>query len=141
MPTASNVRAEPRYWPAVPERIWDSIREEFTLPTAADLEAHFQALNEPDAMRRAVRVFIGEGTFCPGFQLKDGLFNEPVLSLFARALELKIPHNVFAAWMVAPLPGATGAGSRPVDQLFNTAQLRDALAAFADRYRPVEKGR
>lgn len=57
MPTASNVKAE-RFWPAVPEHIWDSIREEFTLPTAADLEAHFQALGQPEAMRRAVRVFL-----------------------------------------------------------------------------------
>ncbi len=78
---------------------------------------------------------------CPGFQLKDGLFDEPVLNLFERALALKIPHNVFAAWMVAPLPGAACAGTGPVDQLLQTAQLRDALAAFADRYRPVEKGR
>lgn len=38
MPTASNVRAE-RFWPAVPEHIGDSVREEFTLPTATDLEA------------------------------------------------------------------------------------------------------
>ena len=30
MPTAWNVRAE-KFWPAVPEHIWDSIREEFTL--------------------------------------------------------------------------------------------------------------
>jgi hypothetical protein len=96
-----NVKAEPHYWPAVPERIWDSIREEFTLPTAAGLEVHFQALGQPEAMRRAVRVFIGEGTFCPGFQLKDGLFCEPVLDLFHHAMELKIPHNVFAAWMVS----------------------------------------
>jgi hypothetical protein len=57
MPTASNVRAE-RFWPAVPEHIWDSIREEFTLPTAADLETHFQSLGDPEAMRRAVRVFL-----------------------------------------------------------------------------------
>lgn len=28
MSTASNVRAE-KFWPAVPEDIWDSIREEF----------------------------------------------------------------------------------------------------------------
>jgi len=28
MPTVSNARAEaPRYWPTVPERVWDSIRE------------------------------------------------------------------------------------------------------------------
>jgi hypothetical protein len=90
------VRAE-RFWPAVPEAIWDSIREEFTLPTAADLEARFQALGDYSAMRRAVRVFVGEGTFCPGFQLKAGLFHEAVLRLFEQALALKIPHNVFAA--------------------------------------------
>jgi hypothetical protein len=54
MPTASNAKAE-RFWPAVPEHIWDSIREEFTLPTAADLETHFQSLDDPEAMRRAVR--------------------------------------------------------------------------------------
>lgn len=57
MPTASNVKAE-RFWPAVPEHIWDSIREEFTLPTAADLETHCQSLGDPEAMRRAVRVFL-----------------------------------------------------------------------------------
>ena len=140
MPTASNVRAEPHYWPAVPERIWDSIREEFTLPTSAELEAHFQALGDAEVMRRAVRVFIGEGTFCPGFQLKGGLLHEPVARLFEHAMALKVPHNVFSAWMVTALPGATraGAGARPVDQLDNLPLLRNALAAFADHYRPVE---
>jgi hypothetical protein len=74
------VRAEPHYWPAVPEHIWD------------------------------------EGTFCPGFQLKDGLFREPVLDLFQHAMALKVPHNVFAAWMVSPLPGAAVSQHRPMDQ-------------------------
>ena len=46
-------------------------------------------------MSRAVRVFIGKGTFCPGFQLGDGRLHEPVLDLLDRALVLKIPHNVF----------------------------------------------
>jgi hypothetical protein len=114
MPTALNVKAE-RFWPAVPEHIWDSIREEFTLPAAADLEPHFQSLGDPGAMRRAVRVFIGEGTFCPGFQLKDGYFHEPALRLFDQAMSLKVPHNVFAAWMVSPLPAEPR--SRPVDIL------------------------
>jgi len=40
-----------------------------------------------------------------------------VLNLFERALALKIPHNMFAAWMVAPLPGVAGAGTGPVDQI------------------------
>jgi hypothetical protein len=136
MPTASNVKVE-RFWPAVPEHIWDSIREEFTLPTAADLETHFQSLGDPEAMRRAVRVFIGEGTFCPGFQLKDGLFHEPVLRLFDQAMSLKIPHNVFAAWMVSPLPAETR--SRPVDILGSMTLLQSSLVAFGDRYRPAEK--
>jgi hypothetical protein len=136
MPTASNVKAE-RFWPAVPEHIWDSIREEFTLPTAADLETHFQSLGDPEAMRRAVRVFIGEGTFCPGFQLKDGLFHEPVLRLFDQAMSLKIPHNVFSAWMVSPLPAESR--SRPVDILGSMTLLQSSLVAFGDRYRPAEK--
>lgn len=95
-------------------------------------------------MQQAVRVFIGDGTFCRGFQLKDALFNEPALRLFEQALALKVPHNVFAAWMVTPLPGApdqAGAGARPVDQLENFPLLQDALAVFADKYRPVEKRR
>lgn len=54
MPTASNVRAE-KFWPAVPERIWDSIREEFTLPAAAELEAHFQG---PGCFRWCVRALV-----------------------------------------------------------------------------------
>ena len=135
MPTASNVKAE-RFWPVVPEHIWDSIREEFTLPTAADLETHFQSLDDPEAIRRAVRVFIGEGTFCPGFQLKDGHFHEPVLCLFDQAMSLKIPHNVFAAWMVSRLPA--GSGSRPVDLVDSMALLQNSLADFGDRYRPVD---
>lgn len=71
-----------RFWPAVPEHIWDSIREEFTLSPVSELETHFQFLGDPEAMRRAVRVFIGEGTFCPGFQLKDGLFHERAAPLW-----------------------------------------------------------
>ncbi len=138
MPTASNVRAE-RFWPAVPDRIWDSIREEFTLPTAPDLERHFQSLGEPEAMRRGVRVFIGEETFCPGFQPKDGLFHEPVLRLFDQSMAPKIPHNVFAAWIVNPLPAESR--SRPADMLHSMALLQSYLVAFGDRCRPVEKRR
>jgi hypothetical protein len=138
MPTVSNVRAEPHYWPAVPEQVWDSIREEFTLPTAADTENHLRSLGEPEGMRRTVRVFIGEESFCPGFQLKDAILHEPVLRLFDHAMALKVPHNVFAAWMVSPL--SAGDRSRPVDMLDSMAMLQGSLAAFADRYRPVEKG-
>jgi hypothetical protein len=136
VPTALNAKAE-RFWPAVPEHIWDSIRGEFTLPTATDLETHFQALGQPEAMRRAIRVFIGEETFCPGFQLNDGYFHEPALRLFDHAMSLKVPHNVFAAWMVRPLPAESH--SRPVDMLGSMTVLQSSLAAFADRYRPVEK--
>jgi hypothetical protein len=77
------VRAE-RFWPAVPEHIWDSIREEFTLPTAAAMETHVEAPGDPEAIRRAVRVFIGEETFCPGIQLKDGRLHEPCCGCLIR---------------------------------------------------------
>ncbi|WP_461188606.1 hypothetical protein [Arthrobacter sp. Z4-13] len=139
MPTVSNVRAEPRYWPAVPEQVWDGIGEEFTLPTAAEMETRFRSLGESEGMRRTVRVFIGEETFCRGFQLKDGVLHEPVLRLFDHAMALKIRHNVFAAWMVSPL--SAGARFRPVDMLDSLTLLQSSLAAFADRYRPVEKRR
>ncbi|WP_247040377.1 hypothetical protein [Arthrobacter rhizosphaerae] len=49
---------------------------------------------------------------------------------------MKIPHNVFSAWMVIPLPA--GSGSRPVDLVDSMALLQNSLADFGDRYRPVE---
>jgi hypothetical protein len=80
-------------------------------------------------------VFIGEGTFCPGFQFLDGEPNPAVLRLFDAALGLEVPHNVFAAWMVAPLrPLGT---SRPVDALDQGQQLERELTAFAKWHRPV----
>ena len=103
------------------------------------METHLLSLGEPDGMRRTVRVFIGEETCCPGFQLKDGALHEPVLRLFDHAIALKVPHNVFAAWMVSRL--SAGACSRPVDMLDSLTLLQSSLAAFADRYRPVEKRR
>jgi hypothetical protein len=67
-------------------------------------------------MRQLVRVFIDDGTFCPGFQfLPGGQLHPTVLTLFQRALELQIPHNYFTAWMVTPSRDLTG--SRPVDLL------------------------
>jgi hypothetical protein len=52
-------------------------------------------------------------------------------------MSLKIPHNVFAAWMISPLPAESR--SRPVDILGSTTLLQSSLVAFGDRYRPVEK--
>lgn len=54
-------------------------------------------------------------------------------------MSLKIPHNVFAAWMVSPLP--TESRSRPVDILHSMTLLQSSLVAFGDRYRPVENRR
>jgi hypothetical protein len=66
-------------------------------------------------MRQLVRVFIGEGgTYCPGYQFRPDLTLDPVVvELFERAMELRIPHNYFALWMMVPSPGLQG--SRPVD--------------------------
>jgi hypothetical protein len=66
-------------------------------------------------------------------------FHEPVLRLFDQAMILKIPHNVFGAWMVSPLPAELG--SRPLNMLHSMALLQSSLVDFGDKYRPVEKNR
>jgi hypothetical protein len=128
------VKAE-RFWPAVPESIWDRIREEFTLPPVQDIEQHFTGRGEPETMRDAVRVFIDEGSFCPGFRIREGRLHPPVIRLFRHALELQVPHNIFVAWMVSPL-SALG-GRRPVDALDQIPALETQLTGLADRYRPI----
>ena len=77
MPTVSNVRAKPHYWPAVPEQVRGSIREEITLLTAADMETHFRSLGEPEGMRRTVRVFIGEKPSARASSSKTGSSTNP----------------------------------------------------------------
>jgi hypothetical protein len=102
----------------ISDQTWDGIRTEFTLPTLAQVRRRLSELMEdPDpVMQRLVRVFIDDGTFCPGFQfLPGGQLHPMVLILFQRALELQIPHNYFTAWIVAP--SLDLAGSWPVDLL------------------------
>jgi hypothetical protein len=63
-----------------------------------------------------VRVFFADGTYCPGFQFNNDLsLNPVVLALFERAMELKIPHSYFSAWMVTGCPVLQN--QRPVDLL------------------------
>lgn len=77
-------------------------------------------------MRLLVRVFICEGTYCPGFQfLPGGQVHPTVASQFRHALELRIAHNYFAAWMITPAHDLGGA--RPVDYLPRAGQLHRAL--------------
>jgi hypothetical protein len=56
-------------------------------------EAQFDALyNDPEPiLRQAVRVFMGEDTLFPGFQIIDGALSPTVLALFDKALELQVP--------------------------------------------------
>jgi hypothetical protein len=101
----------------ITDRIWESIRAEFTLPALEQVRRRLSELMEdPEpVMQQLVRV-IDEGTFCPGFQFLPGEQLHPtVVELFKRAMELKIPHNYFTLWMVTPV-GSLG-GSRPVDLL------------------------
>lgn len=66
-------------------------------------------------LRQLVRVFIDEETFCPGFQfLPDRSLNCAVVGLFQRAVELRIPDNYFALWMITPCHALDGL--RPVDR-------------------------
>ncbi|MET4143754.1 hypothetical protein [Arthrobacter sp. UYCo732] len=124
-----------RFWPAVGDAVWDRIRDEFTLPDLA-VEARFFELtgNPAPLMRQLIRVFIGDGVFCPGFQFREGLPDPAAVAIFGRAMDLAVPHNVFAAWMITPMRSA--GNKRPVDALGDTRLLESELAAFADWYRP-----
>jgi hypothetical protein len=100
------------------DQTWAGIRTEFTLPTLGQVHRRLSELMEdPEpVMQQLVRVFIDDGTFCPGFQfLPGGQLRPQVLDLFGRALELDIPHNYFTLWMVTPSTAL--AGARPVDHL------------------------
>jgi hypothetical protein len=74
-------------------------------------------MEDPEpVVRQLVRVFIDDGTYCPGFQfLPGGQLHPTVLTLFQRAMVLQIPHNYFTVWMITPSRDLTG--SRPVDLL------------------------
>jgi hypothetical protein len=107
---------------------WDGIRAEFTLPALEQVRRRLSELMEdPEpVMQQLVRVFIDDGTFCPGFQfLPGGQLHPTVLTLFQRAMVLQIPHNYFTAWMLTP--ARTLDGLRPVDCLEQPSRLLDLL--------------
>jgi hypothetical protein len=123
----------------ISDQIWDAIRAEFALPSLGQVSSRLSELMEdPEpVMQQLVRVFIDEGTFCPGFQfLAGGQLHPTVVDLFKRAMELKIPHNYFTVWMVTPA-GNLG-GSRPVDLLDGRPQpLLHALEALGREQLPA----
>lgn len=93
-----------------------------------------ELIDDPEpVMQQHVRVFIDDGTYCPGFQvLAGGQLHPAVMDLFSRAMELKIPHNYFTVWMITSSRDLGGA--RPVDVLKDSrAPLpwRRALEALA----------
>ena len=118
--------------PPISGQTWERIRTEFTLPALGKVHRRLSGLMEdPEpVMQQLVRVFIDDGTFCPGFQfLPGGQLRPPVVDLFDRAMELQIPHNYFTVWMVTPSRDL--AGARPVDLLkTNPSPLLRALEAF-----------
>ena len=100
------------------DQTWAAIRAEFTLPALEQVHRRLSELmeNPEPLMRQLVRVFLADGTFCPGFQfLPGGQLQPTVTALFQRAMELEIPHNYFAVWMITPSKAL--AGTRPVDHL------------------------
>jgi hypothetical protein len=104
--------------PPINGQTWEGIRAEFTLPALEQVRRRLaELMDDPDpVMQQLVRVFIDDGTFCPGFQfVAGGRLHPTVVDLFQRAIELKVPHNYFTAWMVTP--SRELGGSRPVDHL------------------------
>jgi hypothetical protein len=119
----------------ISDQTWEAIRAEFTLPSLAQVRHRLAELvDDPEpVMQQLVRVFIDDGTYCPGFQfLACGQLQPTVVDLFQRAMELKIPHNYFTVWMITPCREL--AGARPVDVLEDgRAPLRGALEALGRR--------
>ncbi|MFJ4210696.1 hypothetical protein ACIPY2_19750 [Paenarthrobacter sp. NPDC089675] len=118
------------YRSPIPDQLWDRTREEFGLPGLKQVRERLSAVHEdPEPlMQQLVRVFIGEGTFCPGYQFQADLALNPVVrGLFERALAWRIPHNYFALWMMVPSPALNG--RRPVD-LRNTHEPAPLWAAL-----------
>lgn len=116
------------YRSPVPEQLWERIRNEFHLPSLEQVRERFSAVHEdPEpVMRQLVRVFLDGGTYCPGYQFRPDQTLEPVVvALFERTMELRIPHNYFALWMMVPSPALQG--KRPVD----LRRSGDASALFA----------
>lgn len=118
-----------RFGQTIPPAVWEGTRAEYGLPTLAQVRARLATLHaDPEPiMRQLVRVFIGDETLCPGYQFTDTLDVKPaVMILFAKAMELRIAHNYFGAWMVTP--SSELEGRRPVDLLHGpTPPLLDAL--------------
>jgi hypothetical protein len=115
----------------VPEEMWAALRQEFGLPSLEQVQGRLSALPDLEpVLRRLVRVFIDDGTFCPGFQFAAGGRPDPrVTALFRAALEAKVPHNYFALWMMTPARELSGA--RPVDRLDDPGRLVRLLHAAA----------
>ncbi len=98
------------YRSPVPEQLWERIRNEFRLPSLEQVRERLSTVQEdPEpVIWQLFRVFIDEGTYCPGFQFRPGLTLEPVVvALFERAMQLGIPHNCGAV-DDGPLPRAEG---------------------------------
>lgn len=115
---------------AIGDEVWAGIRAEFTLPSLEQVRGRLAELmaDPQPVMRRLVRVFLGDDTYCPGFQFQTGGTLHPtVTALFDRAMELQVPHNYFAAWMVTVSRRLDE--KRPVDLLSERTRLAEAFEA------------
>ncbi|MFK0007761.1 hypothetical protein ACIQTZ_11965 [Paenarthrobacter sp. NPDC090520] len=116
------------------DHVWDQVRAEFTLPTLDQVRERLLTIHEdPDpVLQQLIRIFIDDGTYCPGYQFLPGLSLHPtVTALFRRAMELKVPHNYFTAWMINPRKALHG--RRPVD-LLDTAPPAVLLTALEQTF-------
>ena len=123
----------------MPEEMWMALRREFGLPQLEEVRARLSTLPDPEpVLQNLIRVFIGDGTYCPGFQFTaGGQLGPRVTSLFEEALEAKVPHNYFALWMMTPARELSG--TRPIDRLDDTGRLvrllQDAAGVVSVRRR------
>jgi hypothetical protein len=80
----------------ISDQTWAAIRAEFTLPSLGQVSSRLrEPMKDPEPVtQQLVRVFIDEGTFCPGFQfLPGGQLHPTVVALFKRAMEMNLPNR------------------------------------------------
>jgi hypothetical protein len=124
----------------VPDEMWAALHREFGLPSLKQMRARLSALPDPEpVLQSVIRVFIDDGTYCPGFQFTaTGHLDSRVTALFRAAMSAGVPHNYFALWMMTPARELSG--NRPVDRLDETSRLVQLLRTGA-RVAPVRPPR
>lgn len=100
-------------WQPISDETSEGIRTEFALPSLEQVRGSLtEVMNDPEpVMQQLVRVLIGDGTFCPGFQFIDrGQLHPTITGLFRHgpADPAQLLHSLDGHTGPGPERGAAG---------------------------------